>query len=208
MKIIIFGATGSIGRHLVTQALDNQHQVIAFARNPHNLNIDHPNLIYFAGDVFQFNCVAEAIKGCDAVLITLGSKKLSGDVRSTGTYNIVKAMTQLNIKRLICQTTLGMGDSYNNLNLYWKTIMFGLILRNVFKDHAIQETIVKNSSLDWTLVRPAAFTDNQATEKYRFDFPDDDKSLSLSISRKNVAHFMLQQLSSNTFIKQAPGLSN
>jgi len=208
MKIVIFGATGSIGRHLVSQALAANHHVTAFARKPQMLQISHPNLTLFNGDVYHYDCVVDAIKNKDCVLITLGSKKLTGKVRSVGTRNIVQAMQQQKVKRLICQTTLGMGESYAVLNFYWKFIMFGLLLRAVFNDHKKQEAIVKNSSLDWTIVRPSAFNDNNASKDYRSGFLNNDKNLQLSISRKNVAHFMLQQVKENTYIKQSPGISN
>lgn len=208
MKLIIFGATGSVGRHLVLQALEQNHQVTAFARNPQALEISHPRLTLYAGDVYQPDAVTDAIKHQDGVLITLGSKKLTGQVRSVGTQNIVQAMQQHQVKRLICQTTLGMGDSYAVLNFYWKVIMFGLLLRFVFNDHKKQEAVVKNSSLDWTIVRPSAFNDDETSESYRSGFSNDEKNLRLSISRKNVAHFMLRQISDKTYMKQTPGISN
>lgn len=77
MKLIIFGATGSVGRHLVLQALEQNHQVTAFARNPQALEISHPRLTLYAGDVYQPDAVTDAIKHQDGVLITLGSKKLT-----------------------------------------------------------------------------------------------------------------------------------
>jgi len=212
MKLTIFGATGTIGTHLVKKALADGHQVTAFARSPRALlasplSISHPNLTLYAGDVLNPAAVSDAIKGSDAVLVTLGSKKLSGDVRSAGSRNIVQAMELLQVKRLICQSTLGAGDSWANLNLFWKTIMFGFILRRVFKDHELQEDYVKHSDLDWTIVRPAAFTDKSLSDQYKSGFPATEKNLKLKISRQDVARFMLLQLSDNAYLKQTPGLS-
>jgi putative NADH-flavin reductase len=206
MKLIIFGSTGTIGHHLVEQSLAQGHTVKAFARNPSSLNITHPKLLLVAGDVFDPQAVSDAVKGCDAVLITLGSSKLSGHVRSQGTQNIVNAMQQHHIKRLICQTTLGAGDSNANLNFYWKYLMFGLLLRAVFKDYEAQEEIVKNTNLDWIIVRPGSFTDSPPTRAYKHGFSVTDK-LQLKISRPDVADFMLKQLSENTYLHQSPGLS-
>lgn len=207
MKLIIFGSTGTMGRNVVRQALENGHQVTAFARNPGALEIEHPGLSLFAGDVFDQETVAEAVKGHDAVLISLGSRKLTGKVRSVGTQNIVKAMEQHQVKRLICQSTLGVGDSQGNLNFFWKYIMFGLILRFVFKDHVAQEEIVKQSSLDWIIAHPAAFTDGPATGKYKSGFPASEKNLTLKVSRADVASFMLKQLTDDTYLHLSPGLS-
>ena len=207
MKLIIFGATGTMGRHLVDQALAQGHQVTAFARKPEALEIEHANLSLFAGDVFDPESVAAAVKGCDGVLVSLGSSKLTGKVRSVGTQNVVQAMEQHQIKRLICQTTLGVGDSQANLNFFWKYLMFGLVLRSVFKDHVAQEALVKRSKLDWTIVRPAAFTDSSTGETYKHGFPSTEKNLALKILRADVAGFMLQQLTGDTYLRQTPGLS-
>lgn len=207
MKLIIFGSTGTIGRHLVNQALAQGHQVTAFARNPTALEFEHPNLSLFHGDVFDPMSVAAAVKGCEAVLVTLGSPKLTGKVRSVGTQHIVRAMEQHGVKRLICQSTLGVGDSQANLNFFWKYLMFGLILRSVFIDHVAQEAIVKRSSLDWVIPHPAAFTDGPVTGAYKHGFPSTEKKLTLNISRADVASFMLQQLTDDTYLHQTPGLS-
>ena len=207
MKVIIFGATGSIGRHLVNQSLKLGYQVTAFARLPEKLNISHPNLKLYSGDVFILNTVVDAVKGHDCVLVALGSAKLSGTVRSEGTQNIIQAMKFHKVKRLICQTTLGIGGSRANLNFYWKYLMFGLILRSVYEDHQLQETLIKNSGLDWTIVRPAAFTDEPSSAKVKFGFSSSEKNLALKIARIDVAEFMLRQLQDNRYLHQTPGLS-
>jgi len=208
MKIAIFGATGSVGRHLVDQALIQEHEVIAVARNPDKLEFTHPNLTRVSCDVFNADCVDDAIIGADAVLITLGSPKLTGKIRSMGTKHIVLAMEKQGIARLICQTTLGMGDSYENLNFFWKYIMFGLVLRMVFNDHRLQEDIVRSSHLDWTIVRPSSFTDAPESGSYKQGFAPEERSLSLTISRADTAAFMLQQLTHSQYLHQAPGISN
>ncbi len=208
MKLVIFGSTGSIGQQLVQQALDQGHQVTAFLRNPAKLNIQHPQLNIFIGDVMNSTLVEEAVMGQEAVVCVLGSgNKLSGNVRSQGTQNIIQAMEKLGVKRLICQSTLGAGDSWGNLNFYWKYIMFGLILRKVFADHQIQEQYVRQSNLDWTIIRPSAFIDGNLTGQYRHGFNSSDRKLTLTISRPDVADFILKQLRENTYFSKAASLS-
>lgn len=207
MNIIIFGSTGSVGRHIVEQALEQNHRVTAFARNPNKLDITHKNLTLVSGDVYDKTAVAKAVEGHDAALITLGSAKLTGDLRSTGTRNIVKAMRHHRVERLICQTTLGAGDSIDNLNFLWRYVIFALPLRFVMKDHLIQEEIVKNSNLDWTIVRPSAFTDKEVAHNYKHGFQPNYKGLELNISRTKVAEFMLNNLKDNSYLYQTPGLS-
>lgn len=208
MKLLIFGATGTVGQQVVAQALDQGHIVTAFARNPAKLNIQHPNLRPFVGDVLDLSTVEQAVKDQDVVICTLGSgQKLTGSVRSEGTRNIIQAMQRSGPQRLICQTTLGVGDSWGSLNFYWKYLMFGLLLRNVFSDHEKQETYVRQSQLDWTIVRPGAFLDGDRTGHYRHGFAGTDKTSKLKISRADVADFILKQLSDRTYLHQAPSLS-
>ena len=208
MKLVIFGSTGGVGRQVVEQALEQGHRVTAFARNPAKLKLQHPHLKFFQGDVMNLSAVEQAVQDQDAVVCTLGSgPKLTGTVRSEGTRHIVQAMEKTGVRRLICQTTLGTGDSWGSLNFYWKYIMFGLILRNVFADHQRQEQDVKQSSLDWTIVRPGAFVEGERTGQYRQGFPGTDKTSKLKISRADVADFILKQLVDDSYLHQTPSLS-
>ena len=209
MKIIIFGSTGTIGKHLVEQSLEKGYEVSVFSRNKGKLNqFNHPNLNKVEGDVFNPKDLQQAIKGQDAVIIVLGSgKSRKSIVRSVGTENIIEAMKINGVKRLICQSTLGAGESTGNLNFFWKNIMFGWFLKQVFLDHELQEEYVMNSGLDWTIVRPAAFTDGEKTENYRHGFSANDKSVKLKIARADVADFILQQLGSSIYLFKSPGLS-
>lgn len=206
MKLIIFGSTGSIGRHLVEQALEQGHIVRAFVRNPAKLDIKHTNLKVTQGDVMDFASVENSMQGQEAVLCAIGAGR-KGTVRSEGTRNIIRAMEKAGVRRFICESSLGVGDSRESLNFFWKYIMFGLLLREAYADHEAQEKYVKQSSLDWTIVRPAAFTDGNQTGVYRHGFPADEKGLKLKISRADVADFMLKQLRDDTYLRKTPGLS-
>ena len=208
MKLIIFGATGTVGQQVVKQALEQGHWVTAFARNPARLDIQHPQLKRVQGDVMNFPVVEQAVRDQDVVVCVLGSgNQLTGTVRSEGTRQIIRAMEKTGVRRLICQSTLGAGDSWGSLNFYWKYIMFSLILRNVFVDHEKQETYVRQSQLDWTIVRPGAFLDGERTGHYRHGFPGTDKTSQLRISRADVADFILKQLTDQTYLHQTPSLS-
>ncbi|MDO1446449.1 SDR family oxidoreductase [Rhodocytophaga aerolata] len=207
MKLIIFGASGTIGKQLVLQALSLGHSVTAFGRDKTKLQeFTHPHLHFFEGDVLNSADVERAISGQDAVFCALGNGR-KGIVRSQGTHNIIRAMEKKGIKRLICQTTLGAGDSRSNLTFFWKHLMFGWLLKQAYLDHELQEKYITRSSLDWTIVRPAAFTDGKATGHYRHGFSATDKTLQLKISRADVALFMLTQLSTDEYLKKTSGLS-
>lgn len=207
MKLIVFGATGTVGRALVAQSIDAGHHVTAFTRSGRIEGPQNANLTVIKGDVLDAAAVSAAIEGHDKVLCVLGAGR-NGKVRAAGTANIIEAMKAKNVTRLICQSTLGAGDSAGNLNFFWKHIMFGLLLRPAFADHQLQEEYVRTSDLDWTIVRPAAFTDGPLTGTYRHGFSGtSSKGLTLKISRADVADFMLKQLADHTYLRQCPGLS-
>ena len=136
--------------------------VTAFARDPMRVDIKHVNLRVAQGDVMDPAPVERAIQDHDAVLCSLGAGR-KGTVRSEGTRNIIHAMEKAGVRRFICQSTLGVGDSRDNLNFFWKYIMFGLLLRPIYADHVSQENHVKKSHLAWTVVPPGAFTDGERT---------------------------------------------
>ena len=209
MNVLIVGATGTVGQPLVEQALAKGYQVTAFCRRSASLSgLNHPRLRIAEGDVLRPSDVRAAVRGQDAVCIVLGSgTSRKSVVRSEGTQNVIAAMQAEGVSRLICQTTLGAGESQGNLNFFWKRIMFGWYLKQVFQDHELQEAYVRDSALRWTIVRPGAFTDGAHTGTYRHGFAPDDRSTQLKISRRDVADFMVRELESEQYLHQAPGLS-
>ncbi|WNJ17693.1 NAD(P)-binding oxidoreductase [Pontibacter sp. G13] len=209
MNVIVFGATGSIGIPVVEQALQQGHTVTAFSRHADQLEISaSPNLRKVSGDVRDLATVKQAIKGQAVVIVVLGSgKSRKSTIRSEGTRTIIEAMKATGVERLICQTTLGNGDSRSNLNFFWKHIMFGWFLKQVYLDHELQESYVRESGLDWTIVRPGAFTDGALTGAYQHGFGPEAQSLKLKISRADVADFILKQIEGTQYRLQSPGLS-
>jgi putative NADH-flavin reductase len=151
--------------------------------------------------------VENAIQNHDAVLCALGDGK-AGKVRALGTRNIIDAMNKAGIERLICQSTLGIGESNGNLNFIWKHIIFGMLLKKAFQDHQLQEKYILNSRLNYTIVRPSALTDGTFTDGYKIGFDGKFKKLNLKISRADVADFMLRQLKTDGYSKKAVSISN
>ena len=209
MKIIVFGATGNIGRLAVARMLKDGHEVTAFARRPKTLGINDPKLTLHAGDAMDAESVAAAVRDHDAVVITIGAgMSRKSVIRSQGTMNVIQAMHRHGVRRLICQSTLGAHESWTNLNFFWKRIMFGVLLRPVFLDHELQEKLVRASGLDWTIVRPSAFTDGPATGSFKENFAPDFRKLKLTISRADIAEFLNRQLGESTYLRRAVAISN
>ncbi len=208
MKVIVFGATGVLGKCITQQLLDEGHVVTAFARHPDALEIASKTLIPVSGNALEPDSVAAALAGQDAVVIALGAgKRRSSRIRSEGTLNIIEAMHKHGVRRLICQSTLGAHESRGNLNFLWKRIMFGVLLRPVLLDHERQEHMVRASGLDWTIVRPSAFDASPATGRYMEGFPSTERRLSLKIPLLDVAGFVGRQLTETRYIQSAVGIS-
>jgi len=125
---------------------------------------------------------------------------------SDGTRNILQAMEKLGVTRFVCESSLGVGDSKGQLGPVYNYVLIPLLLRNIFADKEVQEKLIRESHLDWVIVRPARLTNGPRTGRYRSGFENTKKSLR-KISREDVAEFMLDQLSSDTYLKKTPGIS-
>jgi putative NADH-flavin reductase len=208
MKLLIFGSTGGTGRELVKQALDQGHGVTAYARDPAKIeDLQHPSLKVVSGDVLDPAAVESAVAGQEAIFSTIGAGAERTTLREEGTQNTVEAMQRTGVKRLISLSSLGVGDSRANLPFFTKYVIVAVFLRHAFADHERQEAVVRQSSLDWTLVRPPHLKDGPRTGVYRHGFPATDRQIKGWISRADVADFMLKQLIDETYLHQTPGVS-
>jgi putative NADH-flavin reductase len=208
MNLLVFGSTGGTGRELLEQALDQGHNVVAYARNPAAIeDLKHAKLHLVRGDVLDPAAVESAVAGQEAVLSTIGAGADRTTLREDGTRNIVKAMEKMDLRRFICLSSLGVGDSRANLSFFTRYIIVSVFLRHAFVDHERQEDIVKRSSLDWTIVRPPHLTDGPRTGAYHHGFPPAYTRIKGKISRADVADFMLKQLTDDTYFHQTPGVS-
>lgn len=208
MKILVFGASGGTGRELVTQALDQGHVVTAFVRNPFKINdIQHENLAVVSGDILNQEDVGGAVAGHEAVLFAVGAGREPSNIREEGTRTVIEAMEHAGVKRLICLSSMGVGDSKANLGFFTKHVIVGIYLRHAFADHERQEVLVKNSGLEWTLVRPPHLKDGPCTGIYQHGFAVTYRDIKGWISRADLAEFMLEQLDDDKYIHQTPGIS-
>ncbi len=198
MKITVFGASRGVGLQVVLQALEQGHQVTAFARNISELPV-HPNLRAVQGDALDLGDVDQALQNQEAVVCALGAGNVAqASIRSAGTANIVKAMEAGGIRRLIAVSSFGVGDSRKGLiaNAAW------LFLRSALEEHERQEQFIMQSSLEWTVVRPTGLTNDAKTGLYKTGSSGRGR-----ISRADVADFILKQLSSPEYLRKAVVIS-
>ena len=207
MKLVIFGATGKTGIELVNQALEQGHAVTAFVRDAARLAIEDEKLTLVAGDAFDPTSVAQAIQGQDAVICALGagSELKKTTVHTTGTINIISGMQKNNVKRLTVVTAMGVGESWDTLSLFNK-FFFATLLKSSREDHETQEAAVRESGLDWTIIRPSGLTDTPLSESYAIG--ENIPSKTSKIARADVAHAIIKDLHDNAFVHKAVTITN
>ena len=209
MKIVIFGATGKVGRRVTAQALEAGHEVTAFVRNPANAALgQHANLTIMTGDVLNEEQVEKAVAGQDSVIVALGAPlRNKGMIRTKGTAVIIEAMKKQNTKRLICLSGYGAGETRAELPLLYRWFIIPIILKHVYADHERQEGLVKKSGLDWTLIRPTNYFDGPVTGDYKVGIKGKEPGMKFNISFGDVAQFMLKQTSETRFLNAAASVS-
>lgn len=218
MNLTIFGATGGTGRRLLERALAEGHDVTAFVRNPSRLSARHERLSVVVGDVRDASKVEEAVAGRDAVISVLGGEpsnplhpRRPGVARgpgSVGARHIVAAMEKHGVKRFVCQSAWGAGDSKEHSDLagdVFVKILVPLFLRDEYADKDLQEEIIRGSDLDWVIVRPMLLTGGAWTGDYRAGV-DLKPGRRFWISRADTADFLMRQLTDDTFLRQTPAI--
>jgi putative NADH-flavin reductase len=208
-RVLIVGATGGTGRELVAQALERGFAVTALVRNPGRLRIDHERLTVVAGDVLSAASMEPAMHRQDAVLCALGHRRYFSPNRilSEGTRSILNAMQTHGVRRLVCETSLGIGDSAGRMGLYYTFFVIPLILPLYFLDKTRQERLIAASGVDWVIVRPGVLTNGARRGRLRHGAGVGNFIWTVRISRADVAAFMLDQLESNTYLGAAPGVA-
>jgi putative NADH-flavin reductase len=206
LRLAILGATGGIGGHLLTWALDAGHRVHALARSPEALP-PRAGLTVTRGDALDEAAVAEVIAGADAVLSALGPRGAKAPGLLAGAAsNIVSAMQKTGARRLICVSAAGAyitGDP--NMNRLVKLVL-PRVFAKPFADVRGMEDVIRESDLDWTLVRATRLVNGPGTGQYRVS-PDYPPRGGGKISRADVAHFIAAELTEDGWLRSAPALA-
>jgi putative NADH-flavin reductase len=207
-RVLIVGATGGTGRQLVTQALERGLTVTALVRNPARMAIAHPQLTVVRGDVLDGDSIASAMRGQEAVLSALGHKRYfpPNRILSEGTRNVLRAMEAHGVRRLISESSLGIGDSAGRLGVYYTLFTIPVVLPFYYWDKARQERIIAASPAEWVIVRPGLLNNGDKRGRYRHGRAIGSFLWTVRISRADVADFMLNQLESDAYLRTAPGV--
>lgn len=215
MKVLVIGATGGSGAAAIDELLAQGHEVTAFARK----RVTHPSprLRAFEGDAMNGADLERAVAGHDAVVVTLGisenallvrlrgSRSTPLDVRSAGTANVIAAMREHGVRKLVVQTSYGVGETRDRLPLKWRLI-FWLLLKPQIADTEVQEQLVRESGLDWVIVQPVGLTD--ATDDGAPFASIHGETCTMAVSRKAVGHFLAEAATSPDYVHRAVALSS
>ncbi len=174
-RILVLGGTGGTGRAIVAQALARGHDVTVLARSPEKAgNLEGVKIV--AGDARDERALRQALKGQDAVISALGtpaSPFREVTLLSTATRALVAAMKAERVSRLVCITGMGAGDSRGHGGFVFDNVIYPLLLRKVYANKNRQEAIVRDSGLDWVLVRPSVLSNKPGGQPVRAltDYP-------------------------------------
>ncbi len=204
MQIAVIGATGGTGLQVVEQALQRGHFVTAFVRDPAKLKTKHAHLTVLTGDVLESDTLLPAVRRQDAVVCALGSRPGRADKAvSEGTKNLIAAMQETGVRRLLVVSSLGVGESFADASLPSK-LFIKTVLSGPIAEKEIQEEAVRKSGLDWLIVRPTRLTNDLPKRSYRVGEQIRFSLFAMpQISRADVATFLLDQLDSNQYRSQA-----
>ncbi len=208
MRLLIIGASKGIGLETVRQALEAGHHVRALARSAEEMALSDPNLEKVNGDALKPEDLEAALIEVNVVIQTLGVGL--GDLFrpvhlfSDATRALIAAMQVKGVKRLICVTGFGAGDSRASISCLQR-LPFEIVFRRAYEDKSLQERLVKASGLDWTIARPGVLTDGPRTGRYRI-LSEPSQWRNGMISRADVADFLVRQIENQAYLGQAPVL--
>ncbi|MEL4307872.1 NAD(P)-dependent oxidoreductase [Joostella sp. CR20] len=210
MEILIIGATGRTGRHLVKFALNEGHRVTVFVRSPEKLDRPQTGVKVIKGDILDLAEVKNLMSTYqfDAVIVAIGADSLKcSSTRAESTKNIVNALEAVTTTtRLWIMSSAGVNESIDQLGFLGKMFV-KTVLKGHITDHTNQEKYVTDSSLPYTIVRPLALSDEAFSDGENFEILEKGRVLVNKISRADVAYFIISNLNNPEFLGKAITLS-
>ena len=210
MRVLVVGASKGIGLETTRQALEAGYQVRAFARSDSGMAHPDSKLEKVRGDALKHQDVEVALKEVDVVIQTLGVAL--GDLFrpvhlfSDATTVLIAAMKARGVKRLICVTGFGAGDSRASIS-WLQRLPFQIVFGRAYDDKSLQERMIKESGLDWTIVRPGVLRGGPRTGRYEV-LAESWQWRNGTISRADVAAFLVRQIESASYVHKSPVLVN
>jgi uncharacterized protein YbjT (DUF2867 family) len=207
MRLAVFGATGKTGRILLGKALERDHHVVAYARDPSHLDIVHPSLEIVSGDLDDAEAISTAVCGRDAAISVLGPKgRTRGLPIPTGMAHIVDAMKTHGVRRLVATATPSChaaGDKFD-LSFALAVLTVRLLLPSAYRNIVGAAQVVAASDLDWTLVRIPLLSDSPGCGPPHVGHVGGPGTRLVPLPREALAEFLLTQITDGSLLHQAP----
>lgn len=210
-RVLLIGATGPTGREVLSAAQRAGISMRALVRDPTRLpQVQRCGAEVVQGDVLDIASLRTALKGVWAVVSALGTplqiKRVT--LLSEGTKNLLHAMADTGVQRLLCITGMGAGDSRGHGGFFYDRILLPALLGRIYADKDRQEALVRASTLDWLLVRPAFLTDEPAHGRYRAITRFAPGERLTRIARADVAQFLVGELRAPSLHRTTVNLSD
>lgn len=209
MNILVIGASRGIGARVVEQALAGGHRVTALVRDPAAMKRTDAQLDVVRGDIRDEGAVDGVMAGQDAVGLAIGCVPSCAAISlfSTGTAHVLAAMQRHGVRKLVCVTGIGAGDSRGHGGFLYDAIIRPVLLRTMYDDKDRQERAIRASDRDWVIVRPGFLTNGPLTGIYKV-VTDLAGVRAGRVSRADVAHFMLDQMRTMSCRHLTPLITN
>ena len=213
MNVVIFGATGIVGRAIVKEALLKGHHVTVLTRCAEKIADGNANLRVIEGNVTDRNDIHRVLVGQDAVIQTLGIGG-KGDGKPTTFVSqanklIMEEMESMGIRRFIAISVIGAGDSVRFLPWIYRKLILPVFQKwfvPIIDDKNRMEEQIRQSHLDWTVIRGTTVQDKPVKGKVTASL--DGKGLKFTITAADMAAFFVEQLDSKQYLKRMPTISN
>jgi uncharacterized protein YbjT (DUF2867 family) len=216
MKILILGATGRTGKHLLNEALVRGYDVSVLVRDKSKISVHPEGLTVFEGTSIARNALKKAAQHCEAIVSVLNISRTSDfpwaklrtptDFLSQTMRNIIEVSREEQIKRIIVMTAWGVGETRSEIPGWFRWLIENSNIRYPYEDHEKQEELLMQTDLDWTIVRPVGLTNSLKKREITVTL-DNQPRPNLTVSRLNAAKFMLDVLENRAFIRQCPVIS-
>jgi len=200
MKVLVIGGTRGTGREVVAAAHAAGHELTLLARNAERISLPVTGVRVVVGDAGDADDIERAVAGQDAVVWTVGVGPTRRPVHlfSRSTQFLLAAMAKYRVRRLVCVTGIGAGDSRGHGGFFYDRIVQPLFLKTVYEDKDRQEAMLRGSDVDWTIVRPGTLTNGPATGFARA-LTDLEGVAAGKVSRADVAAFIVENLETGEF---------
>ena len=204
-RVLVLGASGGVGRELLSQGLALGLTISAQTRDATKLREFAEHVRVIEAHPLDHVAIDKATEGQDAVIFALGVDGLGHTtLLSQATELLIAAMHRARVRRLIAITGIGVGETRGHGGFLYDWVIFPLFTRKRYADKERQETMIEASGLDWTIVRPAPFSDKQPHSPLEVHTEVGPETSLRRITRTEVAKFVLDQLRSNEYVRRKP----